>query len=174
MRKLFQTAFLTGLILTILSLPCLALPVGSKAPDFELKNIEGQTVRLSDYRGRFVLLKLGSTRCPSCQEQVDSIAELGDYLEKKDVVFLDVFLRDNKKSIVETVGDEDYPKTAEILVGDLDVHRAYRVYLIPRVLLIDPEGKIVRDGSLWTAYDIKRRIEKVSPDKKGGEKTNSK
>lgn len=163
MRKLTSVALLTGLILTALPLATFALPTGSEAPDFVLKNLDGKTVRLSDYRDRFVILKLGSTQCPTCLEQIEEIREIDDYLEKKDVVFLDVFLRDSKEMIEKTVGDEKFPMTAEILVGDVDVYKDYRVFLIPRVLLIGPDGEIIRDGSMWTAYDIKRRIEKYLP-----------
>lgn len=169
MRKSIQAVFLIGLILTIFSIPCFALSPGAKAPDFELKNLDGETVRLSDYRGRCVLLKLGSIQCPSCKEQVDSIKKISDFLEEKDVVFIDIFLRDSREGIVKTAEEMDYPEATEILVGDIDVHRAYRVFAIPRVLLIDPRGDIVRDGNTWTAYDIKRRINKVCPDVKDKE-----
>lgn len=158
MRKLSQAVFLTGLILTIFSSPCLALPVGTKAPDFALKNLEGQTVRLSDYKGRIVLLKIGSTQCPTCMKELEEIREIGDFLKQNDVVFLDVFLRDSKEMIMEAIGDEEFPMTTEPLIGDMDAYKAYRVYLIPRVLLIDRNLNIVRDGSVWSREDIKQKI----------------
>ncbi len=162
MRKLLPAVFLTGLILTILSLPTYALPVGSDAPDFALKNLDGQTVRLSDYKGRIVLLKIGSTKCPTCMEQLDAINEIGDFLKEKDVVFLDVYLRDSKEAIEKALEDESFPMTAEALIGDLAAYKAYRVYLIPRVLLIDRDQKIIRDGSMWPVSDMKRQIEELT------------
>nr|NIQ98518.1 TlpA family protein disulfide reductase [Desulfuromonadales bacterium] len=128
-------------------------------------------VRLSDYQGRFVLLKLGSTQCPSCLEQIETIQDLGEFLKKKDIVFLDIFLRDSEEMIRETMKGEKFPMTSEILVGDIDVYKAYRVFLIPRLLLIDPSGKVVRDGSIWPAYKMKQRIQELCPDDKAREDT---
>lgn len=158
MRKL-AAALLVGLILTVSATSSFALSAGADAPDFALKNLQGQTVRLSDYKGRYVLLKLGSSQCPSCVEQVETIQDIGEFLKENGVVFLDIYLRDSQEMIEEAVKGEKFPMTTEILVGDLDVYKAYRVYLIPRVLLIDPDRKVVRDGSMWSASEIKRSLE---------------
>lgn len=161
MRMLLRSAFLTGILLTLLTLSSFALPVGEQAPDFTLENLSGQTVNLSDYRGRYILLKIGSTQCPTCVEQIKTIREIGNFLKEKDIVFLDVFLRDTKEMIEKSLKGEGFPMTAEALVGDYKVYKAYNVFLIPRVILIDPDLKIVRDGSVWSASDIKRQIDSL-------------
>lgn len=52
------------------------LPVGSKAPAFELKTPTGQTVSLGDYRGKTVLLEFFATWCPHCAAEAPHLATL--------------------------------------------------------------------------------------------------
>ena len=51
------------------------LAVGSPAPDFQLPDADGQTRRLSDYRGRNVLLLFGSPHCDPCRRLLPNLEE---------------------------------------------------------------------------------------------------
>ncbi len=56
------------------------LPVGSEAPDFTLQTPSGATVRLSDYRGKAVLLEFFATWCPHCQAEASHLVHLTESL----------------------------------------------------------------------------------------------
>ena len=52
------------------------LPVGAAAPDFLLSTATGQKVRLSDYKGKTVLLEFFATWCPHCQAEAQHLIRL--------------------------------------------------------------------------------------------------
>jgi peroxiredoxin len=61
------------------------------APDFELRTLEGATVRLSDYRGKVVIMNFWSKTCKPCIEEMPSLNDLGSILrERDDIVLLTV------------------------------------------------------------------------------------
>ena len=49
---------------------------GQPAPEFELKDLAGKNVRLSDYRGKVVLLNFWATWCPPCKEEMPWFVDL--------------------------------------------------------------------------------------------------
>ena len=67
------------LLLSLLTLPAqagqLLTPVPGKvpAPDFTLQDTEGRSHRLSDYRGKTVIINFWTTWCPPCREEIPSM-----------------------------------------------------------------------------------------------------
>lgn len=142
-----------------------ALEVGSLAPGFTLKSVQGQDVSLADFKGRLVLLKLATTWCPTCKQLSAEIHKASQLLQEKDVVVLEVFVQDSKTMIEEYLGDAEPPMTFHALLDDGQVYDAYNVYLIPRLLVIDA-GQIVRfesAGRNVLADDLKSMVEEFSP-----------
>ena len=66
------------------------LKPGTTAPAFTLKTPEGQTVSLSDFRGKAVLLEFFATWCPHCQAEAPHLAKLARELAPKKVAFVSV------------------------------------------------------------------------------------
>jgi peroxiredoxin len=147
--KFYKRAF-TVLLFTLLCLTpvgVVAIETGAKAPDFKLKNLAGQEVSLSDFKGRVVLLKLATTWCPTCKQLSAEIDKIGEFLKEQDVVFLEVFVQDSKKMIEKFLGDTEPPMTFHALLDDGQAYEAYSVYLIPRFLVIDAEQVVRFDSS---------------------------
>ncbi|BCR03051.1 thiol:disulfide interchange protein tlpA [Desulfuromonas versatilis] len=159
-----KTALALLTLLSILALPplSLALEKGTAAPDFELPSLEGKKVRLSDFKGQIILLKLATTWCPTCKQQSNEFRQAADDLEKNNVAVVEVFLQDSEEMIREYFKGQESTVPIVKLIDNGPARKAYNVYLIPRVLLIDQDFKIQRDGSLITAYDLTRRIEKLA------------
>jgi len=152
-------------ISVIFSSPACALQAGEAAPDFRLKSITGEEVSLSDFKGRLVLLKLGTTWCPTCKQLSTEISRAGDDLAASNVVFLDVFVKDSKATVEEYVAAAGYPMTFHALLDDGQVYQDYNVYLIPRLLLIDA-GQVVRfdsAGRNLSAEDINAMVREYLP-----------
>ena len=79
------TAFFAFLFL-LLSQPVLALDVGDIAPDFELQGSDGQTHKLSDYRGRTVVIAwFPKAFTRGCTIECKSLAQNGHLLREFDV-----------------------------------------------------------------------------------------
>jgi peroxiredoxin len=117
-----------------------------RAPDFELPNLSGKTVRLSDYRGKVVILNFWSKSCPPCLEEMPSLASLGHSLEgRTDVALLtittDESAEDAQKTLLSLLG-KDAP--FEVLVDSEGavVGDKFGTKLYPETWFIDAEGVI--------------------------------
>ena len=124
-----------------------AIEAGEPAPDFKLQSLTGEDVSLSDFKGRLVLLKLATTWCPTCKLLSAEIRKVGPFLKEENVVVLEVFVQDNKETIVTYLGDHEPPMTFHALLDDGQAYEAYNVYLIPRFLVIDKEQVVRFDSS---------------------------
>lgn len=119
----------------------IGLGKGETAPDFKLKNLEGETVSLSDYKGKRVLVNFWATWCPPCREEIPDLQKLYD---SEDVVILAVNLTDteeNEENIADFV--DSYEMTFPVLLDESsDVSSAYQVYAYPTSYMIDSNGHI--------------------------------
>lgn len=112
------------------------------APDFSLPDADGQLLRLSDFRGRIVLLNFWATRsAPSAIE----IPWLRDFQHKYDSAGLTILAiamdRDGWSSVKSYVASHDV--TYRVLLGDEAVANSYGgVNALPTTLMIDREGRI--------------------------------
>ena len=148
------------LLLMFLFLPMMAgaIEVGAEAPDFELMTVDGVKVHLSDYKGQFIILKLATTWCPTCKQQTQEFRADKDFLKENKIQIVDVFVQDSEAMVKKYIKGmaEELPYVA--LLDDSSALRAYNVYLIPRVLLIDPDFKVRRDGSLMSAKELRTTL----------------
>jgi peroxiredoxin len=115
------------------------LKVGDAAPDFELTTLEGETLSLSQFKGRPVLLSIGATWCPDCRLEAPLLQEVHEVYPE-----LVVLLVDSKESpeVVQRFADE-FGLTHPILLDrDGKVMELYQVFAIPTELFIDAEGVI--------------------------------
>lgn len=141
------------------------LQEGEAAPDFELIDAAGKTVRLSDFTGQVVVLKLATTWCPTCKQQSDEIESAARELNAGKVVVIDVFLQDTQEMVDDYLPKQNPVERFVALLDDGQAREAYNVYLIPRLLLIDRQQKVQRDGGLMTALDLKKRVQSLLDDR---------
>ncbi len=158
-----RLAFVMLLLLApfLVASPAFSSPADRPAPDFEISNLDGKKVRLSDFKGRFILLKLATTWCPSCKQLSDELADIGDYLTGIDAVLVEVFLQDSPEMVRTHLQSQKYTMPHVALLDNGSAQRAYNVYLIPRILVIDEDFKIRRDDNMITGYDLKRRLQEL-------------
>ena len=164
MNRAVLSILLTPLLFLLLLMPASALETGSTAPDFELPNLNGEKIKLSDFRGQVIVLKLATTWCPTCKQQRESIKEAEPFLKENDVAVVEVFLQDSADMIRKHMAGAELALPNAVLLDNGSAARAYHVYVIPRVVVIDREFKIQRDGSLITAHDLTRRIKRILGD----------
>lgn len=112
---------------------------GNFAPDFELETLDGERMKLSDFRGKRVMLNFWATWCPPCRAE---IPDMQRFYEDKDVVILAVDLTSTETdldNIPEFV--EEFGVTFRILLDENDrVATLYEIQPIPTSYLIDSEG----------------------------------
>lgn len=114
---------------------------GMTAPDFEVTLLSGKTVKLSDYRGKRVLLNFWATWCGPCVQEMPAFQRLSeDYPD--DVVILAVNCGESKEEVESFVQKNGY--TFPIALDEnLEASNLYPATSIPLTLIVDEEGDIV-------------------------------
>jgi peroxiredoxin/outer membrane lipoprotein-sorting protein len=112
------------------------------APDFELKTLEGERVRLSELRGKPVVLNFWASWCGPCRKELPELADLYDSLKDKGLVLYGV--NDEGKGAARAFAQKAGLSFPTLDDYSLKAHRLYRVTAVPTMFIIDREGKIVR------------------------------
>ena len=161
MRRVGTKACFTLLFL-FLSLcftePLLALPLNASAPDFTLETIDGKKVSLSDYKGKTVILKLGTTWCPGCRDQDKELQKIDTFISEQKIALIQVFLDDPVPEIKAYQLGFPMKSPVVTLLGEGQMMRDYGVYAIPRLIILSPDQKVLSDTTGTTGQKIKARI----------------
>lgn len=116
------------------------------APEFELATIDGGKVRLSDYRGKVVILNFWSKTCKPCIEEMPSLNDLGTILrDREDIVLLTVSTDESAEDVTGTL--QSILRTKGNFVTMVDpggevVTGKFGSKLYPETWFIDPRGVI--------------------------------
>ena len=135
--------FTALLLLTVPLAAWAARPtVAGAAPDFVLKSVTGNNLRLSEYRGDVVLLNFWSTRCGRCRDQLSQLDMLYSEHREEKFQLLSINIDTDQDSVRETVAGLrlQYPVMFD---EQKSVSRLYDLGTMPLTVLIDPTG-IVR------------------------------
>lgn len=142
--------------------PAWSLEKGAAAPDFSLPSLEGRTTRLSDFRGRVIVLKLGTSWCATCGEQEEELGKAATRLKESGAVVVDVFLQESAEDVRDYLVRKKRLNDRVVLLDDDQVRRAYGIYLIPRLLVIDRALRVVRDGSLMLSEELVETVRRAA------------
>lgn len=117
------------------------LEAGMLAPDFEIATTDGQRVRLSDFRGRPLVVNFHALWCTSCLTELPEIKAAQEERGLDVFAVLAVNSGESKSRALEFVEYLDAPFTFA-LDTDLTVSDAYRVWGLPATVFIDASGVI--------------------------------
>lgn len=124
---------------------------GQMAPDFTLQTIAGDTLTLSDLKGKKVVLNFWATWCPPCKKEMPALQNYYEkFAEKENVEIVAVNLTHtergfNMKENYEMVGlfVDSYDLTFPIpLMEENSLSKTYQIVTIPSTFMIDTEGRI--------------------------------
>ena len=152
----FKSLMLAGCVALAFTLPAAASP-GLAAPDFAVADTNGKPVKLSDYRGKFVVLEWTNPECPFVRKHYDSQNMQGLQKEwgAKDVVWLTINSTNASHSEYKTPEEmakwmraQGAAPRATLIDGTSATARAYAAKNTPHMFVIDPTGKIIYDGAI--------------------------
>ena len=129
--------------------------VGSPAPEIVLKDLQGQEVKLSDLRGKVVLLNFWATWCKPCKEEMPAMQASYDKLRDQGFVVLAVNELEDTDKVIEHIRTHGHTFLV-VMDHDNRVANRYGVVGLPASFLIDRQG-IVREhifGNLLTEERI--------------------
>jgi thiol-disulfide isomerase/thioredoxin len=139
-----------------------------KAPNFALEDLNGNEVKLEDFRGKIVFLNFWATWCPPCRAEMPSMEKLYFVFKDRDFAMLAVDLRENGKKVKAF---KDRFKLSFPILLDLDgtTGLTYGVLSIPTTYLVDQEGYLIggalgaRDWARKEAFGLINQLLKTSP-----------
>jgi peroxiredoxin len=134
------------------------------APDFTTKTINGETVKLSDLRGKIVLVNIWASWCPPCRAEMPAIEHT--YQEYKDkgfvVLAVDSTVQDTRANAQAFV-DENKLSFPILMDETGEITRLYHVQSLPTSFFIGPDGvirEVVVGGPMAQAL-LSSRVEKL-------------
>jgi len=131
--------------------PKIGNQVGDIAPDFTLKDLDGNTVTLSSLRGKKVILNFWATTCPYC---IIEMPALNQFIKshKDDTVLLAIDLGESPSKVKQYLEGKGYEFTV-LLDTDLSTIYDYQVQFIPMSYFIDKNGIIRAISNGAMTYD---------------------
>lgn len=127
------------------------LAVGSEAPDWTLKDPQGNEVKLSSLRGNVVMMDFWATWCGPCKAAMPGVQKMHEKFADKGVKIYGVNMaeRDDGTKAKKYFADSKF--TYGLLMGGDEVANQYKVRGIPTFYLIGKDGKILYTGSGFSA-----------------------
>jgi peroxiredoxin len=162
MRPRFLSSVLFLGLIALLQTAC-ALKAGP-APGWDLKDLSGKSVKLSDFKGKVVILDFWATWCPPCRAEIPNFVALQTQYKDKGLVIVGISLDQGGPEVVSS-----FVKTQKInypiVMGDEGVATAYgNIQAIPTTFVIDTNGNIVgRHEGFTEKSTFESEIQKLLP-----------
>ncbi len=140
-NKLLVIGLVALITLSITSVVSFAKIKANSAPDFVLKSAAGKNVRLSELKGRVVLLNFWATWCGPCAEEIPHLNELHASIDPYDFELLGINIDEDQSKAVHLAKklDVNFPILFDV---DKSVSKNFDIKAMPTTIIIDREGKI--------------------------------
>lgn len=159
-QQLFSGPTEVGVIRRLVPDANAAPRISGIAPDFEWNAPDGTTRKLSDQRGKTVVINFWATWCQPCREEMPAMERVA---ADSDAVFLAVDLMEDGARVRAFMDSLGLARLTPLLDTDGAVTRAYSVLELPETFFIDPKGVIqhIEHGQVMDDDAVRRGIAKA-------------
>ena len=109
--------------------------------DIELTDLSGNEYRVSDFKGKIVLLDFWATWCPPCHMSIPEIISLHEKYSDRGLIVVGISLDRDYNTLKRYCEKKDIPYL--ILIGNQKITKRYDIKAIPTFFLLDRKGKVV-------------------------------
>jgi peroxiredoxin len=126
------------------------------APDFTLQDLSGKTWRLSDQKGKVVLLDFTTTWCPWCVKDIPNLKKISEKFKNQKFEFAAIYINESQQKVASFIQKKDI-RYRVLLDPNGAIARQYQVRGVPTKVVVDKDGTIL----CWMCQDEEAVVEKA-------------
>lgn len=133
-----------------------------KAPNFSLKGIDGKTIKLSDYKGKILILNFFATWCRPCREEIPDFVKFYKEYKDKGVEILGVSVVGSKEKNVKDL-IKKMKINYSVSMSDGKIEKLFGgIRFVPTTFIIDKKGNIVKKRiGMMNQEELKKIVEEI-------------
>lgn len=137
------------------------IKLNSPAPEFSIKGINGSTVELKKYKGKYVLIDFWASWCPPCRKENPNVVAIYNTFKDKNFDILGISLDEDKEKWRAAIKEDQiaWTQTSELKGWKSSIVDLYGVESIPSNVLIDPSGNVV--GINLMGEELKEKLDEL-------------
>jgi thiol-disulfide isomerase/thioredoxin len=119
--------------------------IGSYVKDFTMNSMDGKTIRMSDFKGKYLFIDFWASWCGPCRAENPNVLKAYENYKDKSFAVLGISIDDNTGKWKEAVEKDKMPWTQVLnnKGSENDVAAYYGIQAIPSTMLLDADGKII-------------------------------
>jgi peroxiredoxin len=135
--------------------------IGHQAPDFTVADVDGKPIKLSDYKGKYVMLDFWASWCAPCRAENPNVVKQYAIYKPKGLNILGISLDQDKGKWTEAIAHDKlvWQHGSDLKNFEGPTEKLYHVEAIPSNFIIDPQGNIVAKNV--TGTDLEEFLKKT-------------
>lgn len=122
--------------------------VGAEAPDISMAGVDGEPIKLSSFRGKYVLIDFWASWCKPCRIENPNVVRMYNEYKDKDFEIYGVSLDEERNKWLQAIEQDGikWVQVSDLKGWNNEAAQTYNVNSIPETVLLSPEGEIIARG----------------------------
>ncbi len=135
--------------------------VGAQAPEITMTGVDGETIKLSSFKGKYVLIDFWASWCKPCRIENPNVVKMYNKYKNRDFEIFGVSLDEERRKWVEAIRQDgiEWVQVSDLNGWNNEAAQTYNVNSIPETVLVNPEGEIIARG--LRGRDLEEKLEKL-------------